>query len=593
MSIRRGRAVFVSLAAAAASIFGAAAWAANPASNTTTTGQTLNVQIDTPLDGATVPAGALNVAGRVAIGPLSVNAAVLYIVDGSGSTKLPSDMDCNGDGVVDSGDNFNNGTTVGDTLDCELSGVFALNDSLIGLSGVSAGMIRFENGATQRDVNPAISGTQAFTTPGADNDGNGVVDIRQAGKLLTSSGSTNYDAALTVMNTAFAARPAGEQHVAFFLSDGVPTTFTTGAGSPLAAAAAAGNVVNTYSVGLNGTGCAPGAALRTLADATGGTCTEATDPSTLSNMLPGTIPANITGVTVSIDGGAPTAASLDALGNFQAATSVSGVGSHTVSATVTASDSTTATATVNILVGNPNADLSITKTSTKSTWVVNDTITYHLTVSNAGPATATGVKVVDSIPAGTKFVSAAATQGSCAFATPKVTCNLGTLATGGLATVTLKVKATAAGTIVNSASVSANEPDPTPANSASSVTITVKKRPTALTAEPAILSVLSPNLLQVNFKFDSRLTSYTAGVPGKPVVFTAKFLLADLIGTGTYTCNATTDSTGRAQCELTIPLGTVSTLIFGYDAKFAGDAAYLPSTAHGPIVKALGFPILP
>ena len=94
--------------------------------------------------------------------------------------------------------------------------------------------------------------------------------------------NTNYDAALTNMNAAFASQGAGDVNTGFFLSDGIPTTFTTGAGSPLQAAVAAGTKILTFGIGGGApNSCDPGAPLRTIADATGGTCTEVADPSDL------------------------------------------------------------------------------------------------------------------------------------------------------------------------------------------------------------------------------------------------------------------------------------------------------------------------
>lgn len=104
------------------------------------------------------------------------------------------------------------------------------------------------------------------------------------------------------------------------------------------------------------------------------------------------------------------------------------------------------------------ADLSITKTAA-ATVNAGQNITYTITVTNNGPTTASAVQVLDTIPAGTTFVSATPSQGSCA-AGPPVDCDLGTILNAGNATITLIVTApVTAGDVSNTATVS-NTPEP-------------------------------------------------------------------------------------------------------------------------------------
>ena len=62
------------------------------------------------------------------------------------------------------------------------------------------------------------------------------------------------------------------------------------------------------------------------------------------------------------------------------------------------------------------------------------------------------------------------TQGTCTVTGQTVTCNLGTLAPGATAAVNIPVQTLTAGTVVNTATVSATEVDPNLANNTSSVT---------------------------------------------------------------------------------------------------------------------------
>jgi subtilase family serine protease len=80
--------------------------------------------------------------------------------------------------------------------------------------------------------------------------------------------------------------------------------------------------------------------------------------------------------------------------------------------------------------------------------------------------------VTDTLPPDVTLVAATATQGFCS-GTPTVVCELGTLASGSSATVTLTVKPTHAGGLSNTATVSGNEPDPQTANNGATAVTTV------------------------------------------------------------------------------------------------------------------------
>ena len=113
-------------------------------------------------------------------------------------------------------------------------------------------------------------------------------------------------------------------------------------------------------------------------------------------------------------------------------------------------------------------DLSVSQSDTPDPVNVVNTVGYTLTVVNNGPEPATGVSVIDTLPAGVTFRSASATQGSCSHAAGIVTCSLGALATAANATINIAVTApVVTGTITNSATVSGNETDPVPGNNTS------------------------------------------------------------------------------------------------------------------------------
>jgi hypothetical protein len=377
-SARARGALAFSMVALVAVVVGSAG-AANPASATTTTNQQLTASVSLSTANNPVWLGtAVNASALATLGE-GDTANVVYVADVSGSMEnpgfnpfQPSVGDCDGDGLV------------GTALDSVCVGLIALNDSLGSAVNVNVGLVAFGTGGKTADMGPA-AGAQTFTSP-PDNDansnsapdadevihslstefgGSASAGIGQFTSDITAgfAGATNYDAALTNMNAAFATKPAGDINTGFFLSDGDPTTFTTGAGSPLQAAITAGTRILTFGIGGGAAGsCAAGKPLRVIADSTGGTCAEVADPSTLSTILPAQL-TNIEKLELKVNGtvvataNGPQPVSL-ALSNV-AITSNLVVGINTIEATATAEDGTVVTASTTLGV----VDLALTPAS--------------------------------------------------------------------------------------------------------------------------------------------------------------------------------------------------------------------------------------
>ena len=100
-------------------------------------------------------------------------------------------------------------------------------------------------------------------------------------------------------------------------------------------------------------------------------------------------------------------------------------------------------------------------------------LTYTVNVKNSGPANATGVVVTDTLPSSMTFVSASSSQGSCG-GTATLTCNLGSMASGANAKVTIVVQPRTKGTYTNTVSVRSSAPDSNAANDSASVATRVK-----------------------------------------------------------------------------------------------------------------------
>ena len=405
------------------------AGAVNPASGTTTTNQQLTVEITLSTANDPVWLGtAVSASAEATLGE-GDTANVVYVVDVSGSMEnpgfnppQPSVGDCDGD------------TLVGTALDAACVGLIALNDSLGSATNVNVGLVAFGDGAKTADMATA-AGAQTFTSP-PDNDasGNSVPDAEDVIRSLQTEfmGSatagigqftadltpgfafaTNYNAALSNMNASFASQPATDINTGFFLSDGLPTSFTTGAGSPLQAAIDAGTRILTFGIGGGAVGsCGAGMPLRVIADSTGGTCVEVADPSTLSTILPAQLTSieslelRVNGTLIATATG-PQPVSLAIPST--AITSALVVGINTIEATATAEDGTVVTASTTLGVidlaltpATETNDLSVESSHTVLAKVTGDAsqiggipVAFAVTGQNAGatgtcsPATCT------------------------------------------------------------------------------------------------------------------------------------------------------------------------------------------------------------
>ncbi len=235
--------------------------------------------------------------------------------------------------------------------------------------------------------------------------------------------------------------------------------------------AAGSNVTYTQSVTNNG----PAATAASM------TFSEVTPPNT--NFQSITPPAGWTCGTVPPVGGTGTITCTDsgslavnATANFSVILQVnSGTPSGTsITDTDTATTTnivpgiTTNTASATVVVANANsADMAIVKTGAPNPVTEGTPLTYTLVVTNNGPAQATNVTVIDALPAGITYLSSSSTLGTCSEAGATVTCLLGTMANAGTATVSILTLPGVAGTISNTATVSADQTDPILTNNTS------------------------------------------------------------------------------------------------------------------------------
>ena len=179
------------------------------------------------------------------------------------------------------------------------------------------------------------------------------------------------------------------------------------------------------------------------------------------------------------------------LGTIAAAASATVTVNYTVSSATAAgtqTNSVTATSNTTDSDGGNNsasdtntvltsADLSVTKTDGVTQVTVGDgvTYTYTITVNNGGPSDALAVMLNDTWPAGFTQGTITPSQGTCS-GSPNFTCNLGTIAAHGSATITVDYTvptSTSGGPQTNSVTVTSDTSDPETGNNLASDTNTV------------------------------------------------------------------------------------------------------------------------
>jgi trimeric autotransporter adhesin len=142
-------------------------------------------------------------------------------------------------------------------------------------------------------------------------------------------------------------------------------------------------------------------------------------------------------------------------------------------------------------VSSSPADLSVSVTA-PATAATGTAFNYVATVTNVGPNAATGAALYEALDPSLIINSAIASQGSCS-PSAAFTCDLGGLASGASATVTVNATPTNSGTLAASASVSSSSFDPTVSNNQATASTVVSGG--LYSAVPSIASI-SPNLVQ-------------------------------------------------------------------------------------------------
>lgn len=219
--------------------------------------------------------------------------------------------------------------------------------------------------------------------------------------------------------------------------------------------------------------------------------------------------------------------------------------------------------TQGVVASASSADLRVVShTASPTTVVAGQDLTYVITVENLGPDAATNVQVSDylgNLVKASGFQSAVASQGTCSPSGPtngpweSVTCNLGTLAVGQQAIVTLKVRPSVdiTGSRSNSANVrSQNVVDPVPGNNSNSVTSQVTAivdLTAAKTATPSSVPAGAPITYVATVLNNGPSVAQNVVVQDN-LPANAAFISASASGGGTCTKPAVGSSGGSLSC---------------------------------------------
>lgn len=228
------------------------------------------------------------------------------------------------------------------------------------------------------------------------------------------------------------------------------------------------------------------------------------------------------------------------------------------------------------------ADLSVSVQDGPDPVSINTDLTYTITVANGGANTASSVVLTDTVPSGATLQSVTPSQGTCS-GTTTLTCNLGDIANGGTATVTIVVRPTQAGTATNTASVSSNTPDPTGANNQATSTTTVNAAGGAGSADLSITVNGNPNPIAVGNPVTYTLNVSNAGPDAATAV-----VASDTLPSGVTFVSATpsqgtcSQAAGVVSCGLgTVNSGATTTVTIIATATTPGPASNLAQVTSG------------
>jgi uncharacterized repeat protein (TIGR01451 family) len=241
-------------------------------------------------------------------------------------------------------------------------------------------------------------------------------------------------------------------------------------------------------------------------------------------------------------------------------------------------------ATANVTVAQANqADMAVTISQNPNPVLAGANITYTAVVTNNGPATATTVTAVDTIPANTTFSSDTVPSGwTCVVNATTVSCTNPSLAANASSTFTFVftvIAGTAPGTVItNSITVGSAVSDPTSSNNTATITDTVTS------PSQADLSINKSGAPEPVNQGDT--LTYTLTVANNGPASAANVVVTDPLPSAvTYQSSSATQGTcsqagGTVTCNIgTMSNGQIVTITISVTATVFSSSSYAVNTA--------------
>jgi uncharacterized repeat protein (TIGR01451 family) len=229
-----------------------------------------------------------------------------------------------------------------------------------------------------------------------------------------------------------------------------------------------------------------------------------------------------------------------------------------------------------------DADLVASMTGSPDPLLAGENLTYTITATNTGPASASDALLSDMLPSGTTFVSLSS-PGGWTCTTPAVggggpvTCSASSFLAGGTGTFTLVVavdtSSSDGATLTNTADVASGDLDPDPTNNAETVTTTVSNladvyAQITASANPVTAGEQETYTLTAGNNGSNSASSASMSVTLPPgTTFASLTQQSGAVwscstpavgGTGTVSCTKASFPTGTAQFTLVVGVGTAA-----------------------------------
>jgi uncharacterized repeat protein (TIGR01451 family) len=236
--------------------------------------------------------------------------------------------------------------------------------------------------------------------------------------------------------------------------------------------------------------------------------------------------------------------------------------------------------TVTSHVNPPFADLAVGLLGLPNPVLVDQTLTYTVSVTNRGPSPASFVTVTNTLPVSVGILDATPSQGFVTISGNVVVCNFGTIPNSGVATATINVAPILEGTIVATATATSAQVDPIlDNNTATAITVVGPSTDLAI----GIVDIPDPVVLRSNLTYIISVTnrgpSSATGVVIHDTLPAGVSVISTNSSQGTITVSGSTvtctlgNMTNSARATLTVVVTSTNSGTVFNTANVTGDQA--------------------